>query len=290
MTDEIYKSVTIKEVKDILMVSNKGNVKNIITSTILTLSKKMGYHYVSTDVNFKTFGMRVHRLVALAFIPNDDKTKKFVNHINGNKLDNRVENLEWVTPQHNVQHAYDNKLIKPFERKVCKCDMDGNVIETFNSLKTASEKTGIHDAGIVKVCKGKRQTAGGFKWKYFEIFENEKIDGIDMASMKHISNFPNYMISKDGKVFSIRYKKYLKSQINPDGYETIQLQNNAKKSDFLVHRLVALAFIDKPEEKDFVNHKNGIKIDNTINNLEWVTHSENMQHYYRKIKISTTKS
>src|SRR5258705_257618 len=118
MEKEIYKMIPINDYEN-YKVSNFGNVINISTDKILKLSLKMGYYYVSmkknSDKRDKNF--RVHRLVALSFIPNDDKSKKFVNHINGNKLDNKVSNLEWMKPKDNVKHAYQNGLIKPFERK-----------------------------------------------------------------------------------------------------------------------------------------------------------------------------
>lgn len=292
MTEEIYKSIPILGLENYI-ISNKCNVINTATKKQLNKNIKMGYYYVSMKKNGETKDkkFRVHIIVAKTFIPNDDMMKKFVNHKNGNKLDNDVSNLEWITPQHNVIHAYENKLIKPFERKVSKYDLEWNLLETYKSIKEAAERCNIDDAGIVKVCKGNRQTAGGFRWKYHEIFDNENIYDISIESMKPIPNFPNYKISLNGKVYSINYKKFLKTQINADGYETVQLQNNGIKQDFLVHRLVATGFIQKTENRNYVNHKNGNKLDNNVENLEWVTNSENMKHYHKEIKskISSTK-
>lgn len=289
MIQEFYKPIPIDDLQNKYKISDKGNVINIRTNKKLTFNLKGGYHYVSLkkDKDPRDKKYRLHILVAKAFIPNGDIKKTFVNHKNGNKLDNYAENLEWITPSENVKHAYNNGLIKPFERKIHKCDKEGNVIELFESLKEASEKTGIDNGGIVKVCKGIRQTAGGFKWKYVESFENENIKNIDINSMKDIGNFPNYKVTSEGKIYSIHYKKFLKHHINEDGYCTIQLQNNNKKKDFLIHRLVAMAFIENLENKMYVNHKNGIKTDNNVENLEWVTNSENMRHYHNFIKINS---
>lgn len=286
---EVYKSVTLENFQDKYKVSNKGNVMNTDTNYILKPNLKMGYHYAHlTDSDNKSKSVRVHRLVALAFIPNDDKKKTSVNHKNGNKIDNNVDNLEWVTPTYNTNHAYKNKLIQPFERKVCKCDLEGNVIETYKSIKDASIQTGIDDGGIVKVCKGQRQIAGGFKWKYHETFANEDISDLKLDETKAIDGYPEYRITKEGKVYSVRRKKYLKTAINEDGYETIQLQVDSKKKDFLVHRLVALGFIDNPENKKSVNHLDGNKLNNNKSNLEWSTTSENNLHYHRIIKQKKT--
>lgn len=94
---------------------------------------------------------KVHRRVAMAFIPNKNKERKWVNHINGNKWDCHVKNLEWVTPSENVQHAVDTGLIKITKRRVGQYTKDGKLIKKFDSLKQAD--------GITKACRGTRKTA-----------------------------------------------------------------------------------------------------------------------------------
>jgi hypothetical protein len=85
-------------------------------------------------------------------------------------------------------------------------------------------------------------------------------------------------IRADGSVRVRDFKgRIMKPVTNKLGYLMIML-TNGKKKNCSVHRLVAMAFIPKPDFKKEVNHKNGIKADNRINNLEWVTHSENMKH------------
>lgn len=99
-----------------------------------------------------------------------------------------------------------------------------------------------------------------------------------------IKDFPDYEISDSGIVFSYKNKKYMKTirlNLQKNGYFTVCLWKNGAFSRKLVHRLVAEAFIKNTENKDFVNHKNGIKIDNRVENLEWVTKSENELHRHR---------
>lgn len=99
--------------------------------------------------------------------------------------------------------------------------------------------------------------------------------------MTPINDFENYKISDSGEVFNTRTQKFLRSATNKqNGYLYISLYKNGVGSTFLVHRLVAIAYIPNPENKPFVNHKNSIRADATKENLEWCTQSENIQHGY----------
>ena len=102
--NEIWKDV--KDYKGIYEVSSYGKVRNIVDKHILKpgLTSK-GYYNVILCKNKLHKGISIHRLVALAFIPNPEN-KKQVNHINGIKTDNRVENLEWATCSENIIHSY----------------------------------------------------------------------------------------------------------------------------------------------------------------------------------------
>jgi hypothetical protein len=95
-----------------------------------------------------------------------------------------------------------------------------------------------------------------------------------------INNYENYEVDINGNIFSNRFNRYLKPYSNGKGYQMVRLINNDGAKPFKVHRLLALQFIPNTENKKFVNHKNGIKNDNRIENLEWVTHSENIKHAY----------
>lgn len=150
---------------------------------------KFGYCKVTLQNNkFKKL-FSVHRLVADAFIENTCFLPQ-VNHINGNKQDNRVENLEWVTAKENMKKAVEiglfenvkklqkEKAIKNnlskyhilanevIRKKVVQCDKNNNIIHTFNSISDANKNTGISITSISYVCNNKRKIAGGYVWHF----------------------------------------------------------------------------------------------------------------------------
>lgn len=144
-------------------VSNEGNIRNKNTGRILKPNKiHKGYLQVILCKDGERKPALVHRLVAQAFIPNPNHYPQ-VNHIDENKSNNNVENLEWCINQYNIRYSAYKK-----NKPVNQYALDGRLLNTYKSIKEASEKTGIDNGDISNCCRNKRGriSAGNFIWKY----------------------------------------------------------------------------------------------------------------------------
>jgi hypothetical protein len=167
LENEIWKQVVLENVdtKDKeYFVSNLGRFKN--SSGIIMDNYKVNDNgYIRVYIYNKTFAL--HRLIALAFIENNEN-KEQVNHIDGNKLNNSVVNLEWVTNQENQIHKFKIGLANNFTRKITQFDLEMNKIKDFNSIAEASKELDIGKSSISKVLKEKQKSSKGFIFKYLD--------------------------------------------------------------------------------------------------------------------------
>jgi len=156
----------LREIPEIpgCLIAPDGNVYNTETRRFYTLHlNNNGYYRVSCTGKM----FYVHRLVALAFLPSPKIGQTQVNHKNKNRLDNRVENLEWCSASENTRHASETKPYRHLQKKVAKLDKDTKeVIEEYEGLMVASRTCEINSGSIVKCCQGIRPSAGGFDWVY----------------------------------------------------------------------------------------------------------------------------
>lgn len=163
---EVWKDVVGYE--GLYQVSNIGNVKSLNNNCIRKpIKHRCGYLRVDLWRDGKMQNAYVHRLVAQAFIPNPEN-KAQVNHINGNKTDNRTDNLEWVTNAQNATHAYRVLGKKPYERKNTKkvlCIETGII---YPSIAEAAKAVNGSHGCISLACNGRYKTHKKFHWKYVE--------------------------------------------------------------------------------------------------------------------------
>jgi hypothetical protein len=158
-------------------VSNLGKIKSFAKNKqngkILKFSHNhKGYNQVILVKDKKPNNQLVHRLVAQAFIPNPNNLPQ-VNHKDGNKQNNCVDNLEWITNKDNIKHAKEHNLYpKSSERKTCRkvnqYDLNGNFIKQWNYIMAIEKELGYDNRCICRCCKNKRPSAYGYKWKYAE--------------------------------------------------------------------------------------------------------------------------
>jgi len=160
---EIWKDVVGHE--SYYLVSNTNKLKSKKTGHVIVPSvSKRGYWAVSVHFNgrldtaFKT----MHRMIAMAFIPNPDRLP-WINHKDGNPLNNDISNLEWSSISHNTKHAYDIGLHKM--TPVDQFTSCGEFIKRWDAV-TYTRQLGINASNVISVCKGIRKKAGGYIWKY----------------------------------------------------------------------------------------------------------------------------
>ena len=189
--EEIWKDVAIEPWGEIYQVSNFGNIRSKVRTftRIHPMTGKLtefrgksglmkphvtqkGYLRINLGKNGNKF--LLHRLIMITFgsAPTNDKMQ--VNHKDGNKLNNHIDNLEWVTNQQNIVHAYKNNLIKvpkgeynATAKKVLQIDINTDeVVKEWACLSYIKRDLNFQTSSISNVCHGKKKTAHGFKWKY----------------------------------------------------------------------------------------------------------------------------
>ena len=169
---EVWKDV--KNYEGLYQISNLGNVKRISSGKRLKPYNRKGYIRVALSKDDTTKHIDIHRLVAQAFIPNPEN-KPEVNHIDGDKSNNEVSNLEWCTRKENMNHAKNTGLWKMTDdmkkgldqsKRTYQYDLNYNFIQSLESAEEASRQLHINTGNLHSCCEGKRKTAGGYIWSY----------------------------------------------------------------------------------------------------------------------------
>lgn len=166
MDKEIWKDVVGYE--GLYQVSNMGRVRSFKRGKVRVLkpnTNKRGYLHVVLSKNNSLKTLRIHRLVAQAFLPNPNNLPQ-VNHKDEDKTNNIVTNLEYCDAKYNSNYGTRNEKISKI---ILQIDKNSNVvINIFPSTIAAEKQTGCKQQNICSCCKGKLKTTGGYKWKYKE--------------------------------------------------------------------------------------------------------------------------
>lgn len=160
----------IKGYEELYRISNTGKIySNITNKFIKPFINNGNYYEVVLKKEKRSKHFRVHRLVAEAFIENKNNCR-CVNHIDGNKKNNNVNNLEWCTHKENMNHAVKYKLIhtKGKKTKINQYDLNNNFIKTWDSIREIEKEYNVTHTSIRYCCMGKNKTCKGYIWRYYD--------------------------------------------------------------------------------------------------------------------------
>jgi hypothetical protein len=171
MTEEIWKAVPGYEGR--YEVSSLGRVRSLTRKNpIIMKPGNNGNGYQTVNMTDDEGGLKkryIHRLVALTFLGPEPEDKE-VNHIDGDKENNAVSNLQWLPHACNLNHAYMMGLHKGCEPTLAPvaavCPASGAMLQTFESIMDAAEAAGVARCGISNCIAGRQKTAAGFAWRH----------------------------------------------------------------------------------------------------------------------------
>ena len=265
-------------------VSSEGRCHTSRGTTTYGTLNPSGYRVVG--ISGKSF--RVHRLVAHAFHgPPLRGAAREVNHIDGNRSNNALDNLEWATPSQNVRHAYANlprhSLMPNKERQAMIRPIGYQEWTRFSSIKLASEAMGQPYRTLYGRCCRNAQVDG---YEYsLAALQQAECPGEEWRPMKCPRTgllVEGRAVSSWGRIKSKRGRIYV-GTLRKDGYFRT---HGSQRRDEYVHRLVAASFLGQPPspEHSQINHKDMNKSNNAVENLEYMTPAENMAHRFDNLQ------
>ncbi|CAJ1427331.1 unnamed protein product [Effrenium voratum] len=263
-------------------VSSFGRVKTL--QDVIHHGRLSDYGYREAAIKGNTYS--VHRLVARAFHgPPPTAQHTQVNHLDSNRENNCASNLAYVTPSENANHA---RAARSWTRragsfKKVHCRRVGTVQwSSFSSQFDAACVLGLDQSAVSKCCRGLRQHVGGYQFEFAEtvpfageLWQAARYPGIAQA-------ISNWQVSSLGRVKTSNGRTTF-GTLNNAGYCVIrhQLESDGPYKQFSMHRLVAATFFGQPVSRELhVNHLDGNRSNNRVENLEYATPAQNVQHAY----------
>lgn len=263
----LYQVSTYGNVKSLKRIIKYRNHNYLKQENIMKVFINRGYVQVRLCKKGKCVTKKVHRIVAETFISNPHN-KPCVNHIDGDKSNNHVDNLEWCTYRENSMYYINNfskdRYSNVKSKRIYQYDIDNKFMKEWKNAQEIYTTLGISKSSICLCCLNKIHSAGGFIWKY--TFSDKLIATLDRWI--DIAGYENlYQVSNLGNVRSKKTGRFIKAKKNNRGYLTVGLSKNKKQKWFLIHRLVADNFYSNYDKSMHVYHRDGNKTNNNIENL-----------------------
>lgn len=264
------------------MVTKEGKIMSWKRNNVIEMkpSKNTGYLRVKlSNINVKK-QKTIHRIVATSFKPNQDLTRPLVDHINTDKLNNHVDNLQWATHSENSTNI--KCIMRKYTKPVIEYDDKGDILDIYKNAKEAAGTYGLSMNSMYYKLNSNTYPM----WQYADEKYIPFKDEIFVEMIKEFEdcfiNFPGYFISNYGNVINSKGIKLSQSFV-----EYYHCSIKGKK--FSISRLVALFFVSgRTKEKNIANHIDENKKNNHASNLEWTTQAENVKHsiykQYKKVK------
>lgn len=282
----VFSKTTVKTPK-CWQVSNYGRCRNMYGTITYGSRNRSGYHRVKIEGQHYF----VHRLVKFAFdgSPENDLAWQ-VNHLDGNKSNNRLDNLDYATHSHNVRHSYCEASRRigghKFRKKVMWRPKGSTTWSTSKSISLAAAKLNLSRKLVSECCRC-RSFCKGLEFRFSP--RSEKMDGEEwrpMVDPKSGRILSGRMVSSLGRM-QFENGRISRGYRQAQGY--FVTKSVGMRHFECVHRLVVRAFLGPPPSPKHtqINHKDGDRGNNSVANLEYVTPSENMLHRYSNGKSAS---
>lgn len=255
-------------------VSNTGFVKNIKSGRITdgSLLPCGRYRTALTNDDGKSIQILTHILFANIFLGSAPSDIHTVDHIDRNPGNNYIDNLRWATPKEQALNRNLRETRKGF-KPIVQIDSNGGEIMTWFKAKDAADHFGISKTNFPDACK-KGTKLAGFNWKY----SDEMIEGEIWTDVPSDDFLERLEISNKGR-YRRNSKKFGFGSLNNGGYKNISIKcKDGRLRPFRINRLVLWGFSKYIDKDRVVNHKDGNKTNNRLENLEYVTSQENTIH------------